>query len=405
MLRGPYVPICHPPVKLFALKENELPSLLARRLLPRQTWPVLALLFAHAWPQPTWAANGVPMAEKYGYRCLYSRYITQDPSACVVGYFDKNGVLIGEDITERNLAQVAYYRVLLDKDASGRLRIASYYPGGEKKVDALTIGRSEDMLSESSMEQLRADGTFRAFHPNGKVKDVSTLRQGRLIGSSTAWYPDGQLQFNGEYSDGQFNGRVVTYYPSGQLEQEAYYKNGTFNGTVIAWHDNGIKKTETHYDNGKLVGEFITWYSNGKKHTHSQRVLGALDGTYTEWYDNGKKKLQQQYERGVLSGEMTKWYANGQRSEMLIFVQDELDGLRQSWYDDGQIKEAFQYKSGQRNGPFTRWYWNGKKQVSGQYVAGEARRSDHGVSARWHALRAGLRAWRSARPRQRRRRE
>ncbi|RST46322.1 toxin-antitoxin system YwqK family antitoxin [Variovorax sp. DXTD-1] len=343
----------------------------ARRLIPLQALPALALLCAHVSLHPAWAADGVPAAEKYGYRCLYSRHITQDPSNCVVGYFDKNGVRISEEITERNLAQVEYYRVLLDKDASGRLQIASYYPGGEKKVDALAIGKSENMLSESNVENLGADGVYRGFHANGKAKELSSFRQGRLVGSSTTWYPDGQMQFNADYFEGEFNGRAVTYFPSGQMDQESYYAFGKLNGAVNAWHDNGVKKTEAHYDNGKSVGDFTTWYPNGKKQSHSQRLLGALDGTYTEWYDNGQKKLQQHYVRGVRSGEKTQWYANGQRMEALNFVQGELDGLWQSWYDNGQIKGERQYKSGQRTGPFTHWYWNGKKKISGQYVNGK----------------------------------
>jgi len=344
----------------------------AQRLISRQAWAILALVpLAHAPLHSAWAAGATPMAEKSGYRCLYSRHVTQDASACVVGYFDKNGVLIGEDITEQNIAQVAYYRVLLDKDESGRLRISSYYPGGQKRTDAIAVGRTDNMLAETSMAKLGADGAFRHWYEDGRSREVSAFREGRLTGFSQSWFPNGQLQFDGEYVDDALHGRIVTYYSSGQMKQESHYKLGKLDGSSTVWHENGIKSAEARYDYGRLVGAFTTWHPNGKKKAYSHRHYDAIDGTYTEWYENGQKKREENYDRGALEGEATYWYANGQRSALRRYTQDLSEGLSQMWYDNGQIKAAIQNKNGKEHGPFFRWHWNGKKQLVGQFVDGK----------------------------------
>ena len=63
--------------------------------------------------------NTEPLTSKEGYPCLYSKHIRQDLSQCVIGYFDKNGLLIKND-GSLNVADVAYYRVLLDKNKYGQ---------------------------------------------------------------------------------------------------------------------------------------------------------------------------------------------------------------------------------------------------------------------------------------------
>ena len=100
--------------------------------------------------------NTEPLTSKEGYPCLYSKHIRQDLSQCVIGYFDKNGLLIKND-GSLNVADVAYYRVLLDKNKYGQHVIQSFFPNGQKKTSAIVINARGDLLSKTTMSSLQAD--------------------------------------------------------------------------------------------------------------------------------------------------------------------------------------------------------------------------------------------------------
>lgn len=314
------------------------------------------------------AQGGVPMPCKDGYTCLYSRAITQSTADCVVGYFDKNGVLIREPLTDRNAGLVAYYRVLGDTDkATGWPTISSCYPSGKRRSSAVAIRPGPAMLETGDLAKLGGHGYLQQWYEDGKQARSGRYDQGKLVGEHREWYPSGIPSFVGNYSDNVFDGREVTYYENGNPKQDCHYQAGKMEGPCINWHENGRKSIEASYRFGQFAGEVTEWHANGKLKARGHYQNGVPEKLFTQWHENGKKAFEREFQKGGRTVE-TRWYPDGRRASVQVFERHLLQGESQAWYETGKQKELYTYDRGKKQGPFALWYSDGRKQASGSYV-------------------------------------
>lgn len=291
---------------------------------------------------------------RFGFQCLYSRQIKQMADHCVVAYFDRNGRLMEERLDASNVGDVGYYRVLHERDRSGRYVIQAFFPDGQRKTNRIAVEASDQLLARATLTELKASGFVESWHDNGA------------------------LSFSGYWMLGQPEGRIVDYHRNGKKWQESYYHEGKLDGRFEQWYESGELEIRSEYVEGALMGKYLTYYPNGRKASESTRYFNRFEGPYRTWYEDGTRSYEAVYQDSELVQERS-WFPNGQQSAETHYASRVRQGEAKTWYMSGELKTVETYDKGRRNGPFAKYYESGDKWIAGTYVDGQL----DGIKTQW----------------------
>jgi antitoxin component YwqK of YwqJK toxin-antitoxin module len=207
-----------------------------------------------------------------------------------------------------------------------------------------------------------AQGRYRRFHPNGKLREEGEFNQGLPHGTWRQYDQNGVITVESSFSNGQFNGIQKRYY-NGELGREI-----TVNGeTVIrfrSWHEGELMK-----DLEGVVGDPVQPRAIPPLQRRLNQIpqVPAFSGPKEElvtgkgrvWAIHPSTKarvIQGEFE--LKDGKPHGRYRGYHWSGELRAEEHSRDGLRhgtcRSWLEDGRLEAEVTYVDGVMQGP-GRW--------------------------------------------------
>jgi len=242
------------------------------------------------------------------------------------------------------------------------------------------------------------DGTWKVWHPNGKIRWISHFYRGtpqgiaqewfshslnnqqimklsgeyhvgKKVGTWKAYYPDGAIELEQTYVDGQLHGVAKEYYAYGGLRSITSFTAGIQKGISRSFYPNGRQKTLTAYSNNRPHGKFSSYYPNGKLASLGEYKDGIPVGQWFWFTKNGKTRLASStFIEG--SGTMVAFYSSGQQQYQCHYLNGLKEGCEVLWYPSGSVKSQTSYKNGKIDGWHQEFYENGSPMSQGLYQLG-----------------------------------
>ena len=101
----------------------------------------------------------------------------------------------------------------------------------------------------------------KAFHRNGRLREVVPLRNGRRHGVVRVWHKNGELANEEPYRNGLLHGVCRQWSEEGRLLGKYRMVHGT--GIQRAWHENGKLQMEFSTVRGDFSGRYRMWLHDG----------------------------------------------------------------------------------------------------------------------------------------------
>lgn len=220
----------------------------------------------------------------------------------------------------------------------------NFYTGGDLKT------RWEVELDEHLV--LR-DGSFRRFHPGGKLALQAYYRRSERVGTWT-WYDlHGNVMRRVRFEDGEqitldkgefMQAEHVFRDTAGRIVATGMLKFDKPHGEWKYFYADGTTKAKGGFVSGVADGIWIHYHHNGQIIRRETYRLGILHGLYRNAYDNGQDTIRGLYDWGVKTGLWRRWYPNGQLREQGYYGEDKREGEWRFYADDGAILRRSVYR-------------------------------------------------------------
>ena len=108
------------------------------------------------------------------------------------------------------------------------------------------------------------------------------------------------------------------FHRNGRLREVVPLRNGRRHGVVRVWHKNGVLANEERYLNGLLHGVCRQWSETGRLLGKYQMIHGT--GIQRTWHENGRLQLEFSTVRGDFSGRYRLWLNDGKLMSEEIYL-------------------------------------------------------------------------------------
>ncbi|MCB9234394.1 MAG: toxin-antitoxin system YwqK family antitoxin [Bacteroidia bacterium] len=207
------------------------------------------------------------------------------------------------------------------------------------------------------------------FTETGKVAD----------GIWRQWYANGRLRSQSVYENGRLEGLQELWYPEGNKQGEIHYKNGVKDGISTFWNEYGRKSGEIPYQNGQIHGTKRSWNKEGILTMEVDYGEDKLNGRRRIWYETGELRSEENFQEGILEGQAKYYFLNGNLEMAGNYHLGEKDGYWEHFYENGLKDAAGNYRANDRWGEWSLWTCSGQL-VKVKYEAGLAKTPlPHGV--------------------------
>ena len=159
---------------------------------------------------------------------------------------------------------------------------------------------------------------------------------------------DGQILIYSIETQKPYTGWAKAYHGNGVLKFLGSVKDGKPHGLVTQFHDAGQKKSEHHYRNGMAQGIARAWYWSGQKQEEAELKDDAVNGLNTTWHENGQKMSEGRYQNGLEQGLHASWHESGQKKHEFNYKDGMLHGLATMWDKEGTITSQIKYENGKQ---------------------------------------------------------
>lgn len=164
--------------------------------------------------------------------------------------------------------------------------------------------------------------------------------------SFRAWYPEGRLREEGGLGARGLDGTVRAFHPDGSRALEAGYRDGSFEGRVVAWSRAGTPVLDCTYRGGRPHGTCREWYENGSPRSEAVFGDGLHDGPFKIWGSSGSPRLVGSARAGKPEGAWEKRHPGGAPWLAGAWREGRLDGVWREWDERGQLVEEAEYRRG-----------------------------------------------------------
>lgn len=107
--------------------------------------------------------------------------------------------------------------------ADGTLSSKRGFIDGQRDGDWIVYDKDgKTPLSEEHYDNGKPDGTWKYWHPNGKLKQQLTLKQGKRDGLVSEWDEKGEKRFEATFVDDKLHGTATRWYPDGRKIVQKY---------------------------------------------------------------------------------------------------------------------------------------------------------------------------------------
>jgi antitoxin component YwqK of YwqJK toxin-antitoxin module len=178
-------------------------------------------------------------------------------------------------------------------------------------------------------------GTFKYYHPNGKLKSVTEFVQGVHKVKTVIYYENGKKASEGAYIDQQKNGLWRYYSNKDTLIKEESYSEGKRSGLWKTYSSSGELLEECNYLNDKRNGLYKTYYLNGNVSLEENYLNGKTNGRSTSYYPNNNVSVTGNYHDGWRDGEWNTYDVNGKIRSTAVYKDQRLQNTYIYMYQKG----------------------------------------------------------------------
>ncbi len=124
-------------------------------------------------------------------------------------------------------------------------------------------------------------GTWTTYHPDGRVKSVSSYLSGKPDGLYLVLTDKGHVELQAFYKDGVFDGNWITYQNGSRKKEERVYKMGKLNGVNRHYDRTGKLQKEIEFKNDVQDGIFKYYDTEGNitleyEYKNGEKVSGGI---------------------------------------------------------------------------------------------------------------------------------
>jgi antitoxin component YwqK of YwqJK toxin-antitoxin module len=129
---------------------------------------------------------------------------------------------------------------------------------GEGNMSGLwtLLDEKGNRLCEMQYYEGIAEGQYRLFYPNGKVKESGTLRNGMKQGATAVNNTTGNVIASKNYENGLLEGELKWYYDNGLPHTVTRFQNGVVHGPFKRIYPDGVIREQGRFDNGIFAGDW-----------------------------------------------------------------------------------------------------------------------------------------------------
>lgn len=314
---------------------------------------------------------------------------------------DRNGLTETISIPERLatydevdfLNPQPYKKVLriFKRDGKNAAKITTYHPNGLP-------------WQYLEIQDMRAFGAYREWHPNGQLRIEATVIGGTadvvpgaqqdwlFDGLSQVWDDEGRLLAKIPYEKGILEGKAFYYYSNGQLEKELLYHQNELDGESLEFFANGSVKAKTSYqkdlliegDYFSLAGEEISHVKQGAglQSIYEGNVLdrmveflnGRPEGAVKVFSPSGEWIALYTTKNGKKQGEELRYFTTQEKEgDLLIpklsipWEEDSISGIVKTWYSNGKLQSQKEFARNKKTGASLAWYRDGSLMLLEEY--------------------------------------
>jgi hypothetical protein len=148
------------------------------------------------------------------------------------------------------------------------------------------VKNANKILMTASFTEGKPDGPYRAFYPNGHLKEEGVFKNGLREDEWTCWFPNGNIRSHRTYAAGRLNGVQRVYYANGTLWLEYGMRNGEYEGQHTTWYDDASIKASGAMADGFVTGEWdYAIRINNTLKQHLSANASAYDLPPGSWQD------------------------------------------------------------------------------------------------------------------------
>ncbi|MBI3508215.1 MAG: hypothetical protein HY069_01075 [Chlamydiia bacterium] len=342
-----------------------------------------------------------------------------DPLVAIQIY-DRNGM--NETISNSDRLQVyekadflssqPYQKVLrvYRKEGKSHSKITTYHPNGS-------------IWQYLEVEEMRANGAYKEWHPNGHLKveaaviggtaDVAegSQRDWLFDGICRAWNEKGVIIAEVPYNKGSLEGTCTYYFDNAQIKKQLIYVQNELEGVVMEYHLNGIPKALTHFQKNLQKGPSVGYFESGEtaweetwddgllvegayfnRHKQLLATVSKGRGFRVSFESNGAMQWLE-FQHGLPEGHVKNFTSKGeihsvymvkngrkQGEETLYFLNaehlprmrlhwdaDAIHGTVQTWYENGRLRSEREYNRNKKMGASLSWYKDGSVMCVEEY--------------------------------------
>lgn len=321
-------------------------------------------------------------------------FLTSHPYRKVLRTFKSEGKSKSKITTYHPNGSVWQYLEAEEMRANGTYK--EWFPNGRQKIEATVIGGPAD-LSETAQQDWLFDGVSTVWDEEGNVKALIPYHKGSLEGICTYYASNGSVEQEVSYKQNQIDGFSLSYFPNGWVKEKTGYTRGAKDGLSLGYFEKGEPCWIEEYREGLLL--------KGVYYNQEGSVISDVeDGRgFQVRYEKDRPTLFVEIQRGSTEGfvrcfspegVLTKTYfIKGQMhhgEEILYYPlltaeegqkcpqpkisipwnQDLVHGIVKTWHENGQLESQKEYCKNQLSGPSCAWYTDGALMFVEEYEEG-----------------------------------
>jgi len=137
-------------------------------------------------------------------------------------------------------------------------------PDGTRHGPLWSRHRSGALATHGTAVEGRLEGTWREWHPNGRLSIEAEFRHDVLSGDFAVFGDGGTKLYAGRHdASGAMDGTWRRWWPSGALRTEWTMRHGRHEGAVRGWYESGRPRLEGAYTGGRPTGRWTWWHPDG----------------------------------------------------------------------------------------------------------------------------------------------
>ncbi|HEX6224233.1 MAG TPA: toxin-antitoxin system YwqK family antitoxin [Chryseolinea sp.] len=185
------------------------------------------------------------------------------------------------------------------------------------------------------------NGTYKAYHANGKIAETGSVKNRLKVGSWKAFYDDGNKKEVGHYVDDVYFVDAA-WSPDGTTLVEK--GEGLFEGYG---QDGALAETGT-ISGGLREGEWTAYYPQSEKVVMSttQYANGQPEGVQKFFFQDGTLQLEGAIEKGKREGAWKWYHQNAMLESSVEFKAGKKEGVQHFYLDDGTLNRTEVYNQG-----------------------------------------------------------